>query len=228
MSIIKRFADIMAANFNGFVEKFEDPEKMIDQYLRNLEKDLGEVKSETADVMVIQGKAEAKLKTLNEELKKWLDLANKALAENNEEDAKKFTEEVLKVEDEIAVQSDTLTRAQENTKRMLEIHDKLLKDMEQLRSQRDELMARNSIAKASATVTKAVTGHGSSVESNIAGYNRMRDKIEDSIKKSEALETLNDRPVNDANELAKKYTLTSDEEQAKRVQERLEKIKAAS
>ncbi len=228
MNIIKRFADIMAANFNGLIEKFEDPEKMIDQYLRNLEKDLGEVKSETADVMVIQSKAEAKLKTLQGELKKWLDLANKALSENNEDDAKKFTGEVLKVEDEIAIQTDTITRAKQNTDKMLEIHDKLLKDMEQLRSQRDELMARNSIAKASATVTKAACGYGSSADHNIAGYNRMRDKIEDSIKKSEALESLSERPASDANELAKKYTLSADEEQVKRVQERLEKIKAAS
>ena len=51
MGIITRFKDIMAANFNALLEKVEDPEKMIDQYLRNLEEDLGEVKKETASVM---------------------------------------------------------------------------------------------------------------------------------------------------------------------------------
>ncbi len=227
MSIIKRFADIMSAKFNGVIDRLEDPEKMIDQYLRNLEKDLGEVKSETADVMVIQGKAEAKLKTLQAELKKWLDLANKALAENNEEDAKKFTEEVLKVEDNIAIQTEAIDRAKQNTEKMRKIHDKLMTDMDSLRAQRDELMARNSIAKASARVTKSVTSYGSSVDSNIAGYNRMKDRIEDSIKKSEALESLNKAPVNEADELAKKYAPTEDE-RAERVNKRLQEIKAAS
>ncbi len=43
--IMKRFGDIMSANLNALLDKAEDPEKMVDQYLRNLESDLGKVKS---------------------------------------------------------------------------------------------------------------------------------------------------------------------------------------
>ncbi|MBP3700341.1 MAG: PspA/IM30 family protein, partial [Lachnospiraceae bacterium] len=46
MGVIQRFADIMAANINALLDKAEDPAKMIDQYLRNLQKDLEEVKEE--------------------------------------------------------------------------------------------------------------------------------------------------------------------------------------
>ena len=49
--ILKRFGDIMASNINALLDKAEDPAKMIDQYLRNLESDLGKVKAETAAVM---------------------------------------------------------------------------------------------------------------------------------------------------------------------------------
>ena len=51
MGILQRFKDIMAANINALLDKAEDPEKMIDQTMRNLTKDLGEVKKETAAVM---------------------------------------------------------------------------------------------------------------------------------------------------------------------------------
>ena len=51
MGILQRFKDIMASNINALLDKAEDPEKMIDQTLRNLTKDLAEVKKETAAVM---------------------------------------------------------------------------------------------------------------------------------------------------------------------------------
>ena len=41
MGILTRFKDIMEANINALLDKAEDPEKMVDQYLRNLESDLG-------------------------------------------------------------------------------------------------------------------------------------------------------------------------------------------
>lgn len=36
MSILNRFTDIISANINSIIDKMEDPEKMIDQYLRNM------------------------------------------------------------------------------------------------------------------------------------------------------------------------------------------------
>ena len=59
--IIKRFSDIMSANLNALLDKAEDPEKMIDQYLRNLESDLGKVKAETASVMAEETKCSVML-----------------------------------------------------------------------------------------------------------------------------------------------------------------------
>ena len=51
MGIIARFRDIMAANINALLDKAEDPEKMIDQLMRNLASDLAEVKEETAGII---------------------------------------------------------------------------------------------------------------------------------------------------------------------------------
>ena len=56
-NILKRFTDIMSANINALLDKAEDPAKMVDQYIRDIESDLGNVKAETAAVMAAEKKA---------------------------------------------------------------------------------------------------------------------------------------------------------------------------
>ena len=68
--IITRFKDIMSSNINALLDKAEDPSKMIDQYLRNLESDLGKVKAETASVMAEEKRAKRELDELNEQIDK--------------------------------------------------------------------------------------------------------------------------------------------------------------
>ena len=70
MGILKRFGDIMSSNINALLDKCEDPAKMIDQTLRNLESDLGKVKAETASVMADAQAAKRKLDDCNEEIDK--------------------------------------------------------------------------------------------------------------------------------------------------------------
>ena len=68
MGIMTRFKDIMAANVNALLDKAEDPEKMIDQYLRNLEPDFEKVKEEKDSIMAYEKSARRKLDECNEEI----------------------------------------------------------------------------------------------------------------------------------------------------------------
>ena len=95
--IIKRFKDIMSANINALLDKAEDPEKMIDQYLRDMESDLGKVKAETAAVMAEETRAKRELDECGQEIEKMQRYAEKALTAGNEEDARKFLEKGDKV-----------------------------------------------------------------------------------------------------------------------------------
>ncbi len=90
--IIKRFSDIMSANLNALLDKAEDPEKMIDQYLRNLESDLGKVKAETASVMAEETKCKRELDECNADIEKMQRYAEKAIVAGNDNDARQFLE----------------------------------------------------------------------------------------------------------------------------------------
>ena len=92
MGILSRFKDIMSANINSLLDKAENPEKMIDQCLRNLNSDLGKVKSETAAIMAEDQRSKRALDEVNAEIDKMQQFAVKALEAGNENDARKFLE----------------------------------------------------------------------------------------------------------------------------------------
>ena len=75
--ILERFKTIMASNINAVLDKMEDPEKMIDQYLRDMEKDLGSVKAETVAVMAQESAAKRKVSECEDEIKKMESYAKK-------------------------------------------------------------------------------------------------------------------------------------------------------
>ena len=79
MSILSRFKEIIASNLNALLDKAEDPQKMIEQYLKELTGDLAEVKRETASVMADEAKAKRNLVANQEEVVKYTQLARKAL-----------------------------------------------------------------------------------------------------------------------------------------------------
>ena len=68
MGILQRFKDIMSSNINALLDRAEDPEKMVDQTLRNLNSDLAKVKAETAGVMADEQKAKRNLDEVNAEI----------------------------------------------------------------------------------------------------------------------------------------------------------------
>ena len=90
MGIISRFKDIMSANINALLDKAENPEKMIDQYLRNLQDDLGKVKAETASVMAEETRCKRALDECNAEIAKFQNYAVKAVEAGNDDDARQF------------------------------------------------------------------------------------------------------------------------------------------
>ena len=79
MGILTRFKDIMASNINALLDKAENPEKMIDQVLRNLNNDLGKVKAETASIMAEEQRAKRALEECTAEMDKMQKYAIKHL-----------------------------------------------------------------------------------------------------------------------------------------------------
>lgn len=190
MGILTRFKDIMSANINALLDKAEDPEKMIDQYLRNLEKDLGEVKAETASVMAEETRAKRELEECKQQIDKMQEYAQKALLAGNEADARAFLEKKQTYVNNQASLEQVYNVAADNAAKMRQLHDKLVKDVESLESRRDAIKAKVKAAKAQEKINK-VASKGVGASSDMAAFEKMEAKADRMLDEANAMSELN-------------------------------------
>lgn len=188
--ILSRFKDIMSSNINALLDKVEDPMKMIDQYLRNLESDLGKVKAETAAVMAEETKSKRELDECIDSINKMQTYAEKALLSGNEADARTFLSKKGELNNKLISIQQTYDIAKENSTKMREMHDKLIKDISQLNTRRDELKAKMAVANTQEKLNKV----GSSVNGaigNMSKFDEMEAKINKKLDTANAMAELN-------------------------------------
>ena len=205
MGVIQRFKDIMSANINAVLDKAEDPEKMIDQYMRNLQDDLGKVKAETAAVMAEETRAKRELDECNQEVEKLQKYAEKAVAAGNDSDARLF----LQKKQTVAAQQTALQQAYDsasaNAAKMRQMHDKIVKDMENLNQRKAAIKAKVAAAKAQERVNQ-IGGSLKGVSNHMSAFDRMEEKANKMLDQANAMAELNEAGQEDSIEdLMSKY-----------------------
>lgn len=223
MGIITRFKDIMTANVNALLDRAEDPEKMIDQYLRNLESDFAKVKAETASVMAEEKSAKRKLNECDEEIARMGEYAKKAVAAGNDGDARQF----LVKKSELAQKREALNKnyelAQANSGKMRQMYDKLEHDISEMKARREMLKAKAKVAKTQQKINEIGAGF-ESAGSNAAAFDRMEEKVNRMLDEADAVSELNKSAAENGIEaLASKY---DSEETDSGVEDELAALKA--
>lgn len=203
--IIARFKGIMSSNINALLDKAEDPAKIINQYLRNLESDLGNVKAETASVMAEEKRSKRALDECNEQINKMQRYAEKALIAGNESDAKTFLEKKTQLSKNQQSLQQSYDIAADNAVKMRSMHDKLVKDIGELNARREQLKAKLAVAKTQERLNKI----GSSVDGakgSLSAFDKMEDKINRQLDEANAMAELNSSNKEDSIEdLMSKY-----------------------
>lgn len=209
MGIISRFKDIMASNINALLDKAEDPEKMIDQYLRNLQEDLSKVKSETAAVMAEEKSAKRKLDDCEAEIVKMGDYARRAVAAGNDGEAKQFLAKKASLETQRQTLEQNYTLACENAMKMREMHNKLEADISELKNRQAVLKAKISVAETKQKMNKMTSGI-EGAGASIASFNAMEEKVNRMLDEADAMAELNNAgSSSDIDALTRKYDSTA-------------------
>ena len=208
MAILERFNDIIKANINVLLDKLEDPEKMIDQYLENMMKDLAEVKQSTAEVIAEETRTKRLVDENQREASKYGEFAKKALMAGNEGDARTFVNKKQELENVGAGLMTAYAAAHENAIKMRQMHDKLTSDIEELKQRRIMIKSKVKVAKTQETLNEA-TQATKKISGAKSAFERMEDKASRMLDEANAMAELNMEPIDEAKALEEKYASMS-------------------
>ena len=204
MSILERFSTIMKANINALLDKCEDPAKMIDQYLIDLKESLVEVKQETAGVMAVEKQCSRQYDENEEEIKKFRNLAKKAVDSGNDGDARVFIKKYMELEEKRLILENDKKIACENASHIRNMHDKLVEDIQTLEGRKAQIKSTMAVAKTSEKLNKL--GDPLSRASSVGDkFHDVEEKANRMLDEAQAKSELNAPVVRQAASLSKKY-----------------------
>src|SRR5437588_4799462 len=85
MSILTRISTLISANINAMIDAAEDPEKMVDEYLRQMQAELSEARAATAMPMADETRLRAQYERYNSEAQNWQNKAELAVKSDQDD-----------------------------------------------------------------------------------------------------------------------------------------------
>lgn len=175
MGIFKRLRDLTMASVNDLLDKAEDPVKMLNQFLRDMEEDIVEAESAVAKQIAIEKKFQQQYLEAEEMVAKRGEQAMKALEQGNEDLARRALQDKKEQQsryDELKRQYDL---AKMNADKLRDQLAEMKDEFTKMKNKRELLVARAEAAKAQKQINQAISGFG--VDNGAKGFSRMEEKV---------------------------------------------------
>ena len=185
MGVLDRFTTIMKSNINALLDKAEDPEKMIDQALRDAREDLAEVRKETANLIASANAANKDVSECEAKVAEYMSAAKNALKAGNEADARTLLAKKQEYETALVSYKQTAAVIQAKADQMREMHDKLMRDISTLETKKDTIKAKMAAAKAQQHVNDVMAG-GKDTKVSLETFDRMSEKADQMLEAANA------------------------------------------
>jgi phage shock protein A len=111
MGIFTRFRDIVSSNINAMLDKAEDPEKLINLMIREMEDTLVEIKASCAGVMANEKKVQRQREDAQTQTKNWEQRAGLAVNKGRDDLAREALLEKRKYAEMVRILKDELAEA---------------------------------------------------------------------------------------------------------------------
>ncbi|MBD2359938.1 PspA/IM30 family protein [Anabaena minutissima FACHB-250] len=175
MGLFDRIRRVVGANLNDLVSKAEDPEKMLEQAILEMQEDLVQLRQGVAQTIAAQKRSEKQYNDAQNEINKWQRNAQLALQKGDEnlarqalERKKTYTETSTALKSSLDQQS---TQVETLKRNLIQLESKI----SEAKTKKEMLKARITTAKAQEQLQNMVSGMNTS--SAMSAFERMEEKV---------------------------------------------------
>ncbi|KAM3283111.1 membrane-associated protein VIPP1, chloroplastic [Capsicum chacoense] len=188
MNLFDRFARVVKSYANALISSFEDPEKLLEQTVLEMNNDLIKMRQATAQVLASQKQLENKYKAAQQASEDWYRRAQLALGKGGEDLAR----EALKRRKAYADNANALKTQLDQQRAVVDnlvSNTRLLESkIQEARSKKDTLKARAQSAKTATKVSEMLGNVNTS--SALSAFERMEEKVLAMESQADALNQL--------------------------------------
>ncbi|MFC2948651.1 PspA/IM30 family protein [Virgibacillus sediminis] len=171
----RRLKTVLGSELNSMLDKAEDPVKMLDQFMRDMESDIHEAEGTVAKQMAHEKMLKRKANDAKVMAEKRHSQAAKAVEAGEDDLARRAIEDKLENEKQAEALLDSWQRAKADTDSLKDKLDEMKKEYREMQLKRDSLKTRADSARARAKMNRSLSSIGS--DETKQGFERMEEKV---------------------------------------------------
>ncbi len=215
MSILGRIGDLLSANINAMLDRAEDPEKMADEYLRQLNEQLYEAKTSAASAMADETKLQQQMTTFQAESDQWQAKAEIALNRGDEALARAALGRKVEAQKLADQYREQFTAQEQQVDALQEALVGLETRIAETRAKKDLIIAKKNRAQTQEAMQNVARGIGS--RSALDKLDQLEDRLDDRLARADAMAKLEgDSLENRFRDLEKESAIDSELEELKK------------
>ena len=189
MGILDRISMIVKANIHDLLDSAENPEIMLDQYIRDLESGVNEGRGELVNAMADEKRLAARFEQRKRQVREWEEKAEQAVLLEKDNVARSALRAARAYQEEADATAAAWEAQKDQVAELQEQYEQIEKKLILIKGERDALLAEHQATRAKEMLTTAKIS-AKKATSAIKGVERMRERIEREAAKAEAREEI--------------------------------------
>jgi phage shock protein A len=185
MGILDRMSRLVRANVNDLLDRAEDPDKMIDQIIRDMQTNITDARRQVAAMIAQEKELEADLKQARSLSDEWGEKAKRAVAAGKDDLAREALRRKRDSDEHVAVYQQQFTTQEQTVDKLKSQLTQLESKYQSTLSQRDALIARQRRAEATKKVVSQSSAAVSSLGNGLNAASEL-DRMESKIRLTES------------------------------------------